>query len=50
MIKSLIKKYALITLIVLFFTTIVIMGSSDYSNSLEKCDEEKGYTCNIFKK
>lgn len=50
MIKSLIKKYALITLVMLFFTTIVIICSSNYSDSLEKCDKEKGYTCNIFKK
>lgn len=50
MIKSLIKKYALITVVILFFTEIVIMGSSDYSNSLEKCDEEKDYTCNVFGK
>lgn len=51
--KRVLKKWvriAIAFIVILTIIKILCIGLKDYANYLEKCDIEKGYTCNIFGK
>lgn len=51
--KRKLRKWVKVVIILIILGTLVLLiekGLSNYSDYLEKCDIQKGYTCNIFGK